>query len=85
MNKEKQLELYLKRIARLDVEEILGLAKILGIHIAEFIVKEPNDKGEREVNPNIIQTEELITQLIDKFLNQPYKRRKFILKLIKRE
>lgn len=83
--KTKDLELFLKRISKLEDAEFIGLAKLLKVKIVEFDIGEKKDNGATQVTPKITPTETIISEMIDNFLKMRKANRTKILKMIKRD
>ena len=75
-NKEKDLDLFIKRLVALTPEEFMGLAKVLDVMIS---VVDP-ETGDYKVK----EAEAIIDEMAKSFCALPHKERKFILKAMKR-
>ena len=91
--KEKDFEFFVKNISKLSPTEFVGLAKIMGIptlrgldeagvSIEDF--KEKADWEKREIVDKLtIPTDQVLEQMLDKFLVLSKKARKTVIQLIK--
>jgi hypothetical protein len=92
-NLEKDFEYFIRHITKLEPVEFCGLAKILSVDMYKKIGLEEIDpkelKGLNEeqkqniVAELIVPMEEILEQMMDKFLSLPRKRRKEINQILK--
>ena len=92
-NLEKDFEFFVKNIGKLEPAEFCGLAKILGVptlrglHEIGLAVEDLKGKSEDETRDIVdrltIPTDEVLENMMDKFLSFPKKRRQKINQILK--
>ena len=90
---EKDFEFFVKNIGKLEPAEFVGLAKILsvstvrGLNEIGLTVEEVKSKSEeelREISDRlIVPTDEVLEQMMNRFLELPKRRRKEINQILK--
>ena len=91
--KEKDFEFFVKNIGKLSPMEFMGLAKVMGVPTLRGLdeigltpaeLKEKAEWEKREiVDKLIIPTNEVLEQMMDKFLTMSKKARNTVVQLIK--
>ena len=91
--KEKDFEFFVRNIGKLNPTEFVGLAKVMGVptlrgldeagvSIEDF--REKTDQEKREIVDKLaIPTDQILEQMLDKFLGLSKKARNTIIQLIK--
>ena len=91
--KEKDFEFFVRNIGKLSPTEFMGLAKVMGVptlrglneanvSIEDFKEKEEQEKREI-VDKLIIPTDQVLEQMMDKFLSLSKKGRSTVIQLMK--
>ena len=91
--KEKDFEFFVRNISKLSPTEFVGLAKVMGVPTLRGLdeigltpaeLKEKTDQEKREIVDKLtISTDQILEQMLDKFLDLSKRARNTVIQLIK--